>query len=101
MNSLVLQKEVEAFIDAVASNLPASPNQMEIYRRAQSADSECSRVKEYCCTGWPNKGNVAQEVIPYWKVRSYLTLQDDLLLKQLSDSYTDLSAKGNSGESPC
>ena len=47
VNSLVLQEEVEMFIDGVADNLPASSNQMEIYRRAQSTDPECSRAKEY------------------------------------------------------
>ena len=67
------------FIDGVADNLPASSNQMKIYRRAQSTDPECSRVKEYCRIGWP-KGKIEQELMPYWRAQSYLTLKDDLLL---------------------
>ena len=52
------------FIDGVADNLPASSNQMEIYRRAQSTDPESSRAKEYCRTGWAEKGMIEQELMP-------------------------------------
>ena len=78
--SLQLQDEVELFIESVADNLPASSKQLEPYKRAQSADSVCSRLKEYCLFSWPKREEIEPELIPYWKARSFLTLKDELLL---------------------
>ena len=35
---------------------------------------------EYCKTGWPRKQVMEAELVPYWKVRSSLTVHDGLLL---------------------
>ena len=80
MYSLQLQDEVELFIESVEDNLPASTKQLEAYKRAQSADSVCSRLKEYCLSCWPKREEIEPELIPYWKARSFLTLKDELLL---------------------
>ena len=39
VNSLLLQEEVELFIEGVTGNLPATSNQLEAYKRAQSTDA--------------------------------------------------------------
>ena len=80
MDSLELQEEVESFIESVIDSLPASLDRMEAFKKAQSSDPECSRVKEYCLSSWPVKEKVEDDLIPYWKVRNYLTLKDGLLL---------------------
>ena len=73
VDSLDLQEEVESFIRVIVDNLPASSDRIEAFKKAQSEDPECSRVKEYCLSSWPVKEKV-EEDIPYWKVRSFLTL---------------------------
>ena len=80
VNSLLLQDEVESFIETVTDCLPASTNQLKVYKEAQDKDTTCSRVKEYCLSSWPKKERVELELIPYWKERSYFTLKDGLLL---------------------
>ena len=80
VNSLLLQQEVESFIESVTESLPASSNQLEAYKKAQASDTACSRVKEYCLSSWPKRERVEPELIPYWNARSYLTVKDDLLL---------------------
>ena len=80
VHSLQLLDEVESFIESVAVNLPASSNQLEAYKRAQSADPICSRLKEYCLSSWSKGEEIEPELVPYWKARSFLTLQDELLL---------------------
>jgi len=42
------QEEVEVFIDAVVSSLPASAQRLQMYHKCQAEDSECTRVQEYC-----------------------------------------------------
>ena len=78
--SLELQEEVEAFIESVSDNLPANKSRLEVYQRAQSSHSICSRVKEFCTSGWPKKHLIGTEILPYWKVRNSLSLHHGLLL---------------------
>ncbi len=80
VNSLLLREEVQSFIESVRGNLPATSNRLEAYKRAQSTDAVCSKVKDYCLSSWPKREKVEPELIPYWKARSYLTLKDGLLL---------------------
>lgn len=41
------------------------------------------QVRHYCKTGWPKKSLISQEVVPYWKTRSNLTICSNLLLYNL------------------
>ena len=52
VNALQSEEEVEVFMDAVVSSLPASAQRLQMY---QAEDSECAQVQEYCRTGWPEK----------------------------------------------
>ena len=60
--SLELQEEVEAFIESISDNLPACKSRLEIYQKAQSSDSICSRVKEFCTCSWPKKHLLGAEL---------------------------------------
>ena len=77
---LLLQKEVETFISSVTSTLPASKLRLEEYRKCQGQDSVCSKVREYCQIGWPKKHLPHPTLSPYWAVRGFLTLDNELLL---------------------
>ena len=78
--SLQSQEEVETFIQAVTSALPATEHRLEVYRKAQAQDAVCTTVREYCEMGWPEKRFIKPDVMPYWKFKSSLTLHGDLLL---------------------
>ena len=75
-----LQEIGEIFIDACVAHLPASNTRLDEYRKAQVADSTCSRLIEYCQQEWPTKNNIDIAVGPYWKVRSELSIHNKLLL---------------------
>ena len=77
-DSLELQ-EVETFISEVTKqSLP--PTALGVYRQKQVEDPVCSKVMEYCKSGWPRKHLLQSKVIPYWKLRSSLTMCNNLLL---------------------
>jgi transposase InsO family protein len=79
-----LQEEVETFVNSITKlSLPATEQRLEIYRQSQEQDPVCTQVREFCRTGWPNKQHVPQELMPYWKVKSSLTICDNLLLYNL------------------
>ena len=76
-----LQNKVETFVNLVVNNsLPASKHRLDEYREAQSKDSVCQQLFEYCRHGWPEKTSVTTEVAPYWKSRGFLSECDGLLL---------------------
>ena len=79
LNTLTDQ-EVENFVEAVVSSLPASADRINVYRQAQARDTECRTLIEYCKSGWPEKHTVKGELKRFWQVRGELTCSNDLLL---------------------
>jgi hypothetical protein len=79
-SSKELEEEVETYISAIVSTLPATAQRLSQYQGAQLKDPVCSLVAQYCQTGWPAKQTVKPELTPYWKVRDSLTMHDGLLL---------------------
>ena len=77
-----LQEVTEAYVREVAiSSLPATSKTLDEYRRAQQQDPVCSTIVQFCRSGWPKaKSSVDSDLQPYWKVRDYLTVCEDLLL---------------------
>ena len=75
-----LQEEVEMFVDAVQSSLPATKQRLDAYKQAQEQDSVCLQLMQYCQQGWPQKDLVRQDVTPYWKSKEFLTECNGLLM---------------------
>ena len=75
-----LEEEVEVYVDGVVETLPATEQRLHEYRDAQAQDNICSQVMRYCQTEWPGKDSIAPDELPYWKVRSSLTVHLGLLL---------------------
>ena len=77
-----LEEITEAFVKEVTiPSLPAGTTTLANYRQAQQQDRESSLLIQYCQSGWPAKQTAVQlSLRPYWKVRSYLTVCDNLLL---------------------
>ena len=79
-SSKELEEEVETYTSGIVSTLPVTAQRLSQYRDTQLKDPVCSLVAEYYRTSWPAKQAVKPELIPYWKVRSSLTMHDSLLL---------------------
>ena len=75
-----LQEEVEVFIAHVTRCIQSEQQSLDILRQKQAEDDVCTKVMEYCKSNWPRKHLIEPEMIPYWKLRSSLTLHDNLLL---------------------
>ena len=73
-------EEVERFIAGVTSALSATERRLKEHDQAQERDPVCSHAAKYCQLGWPTKQTIEQELIPYWKVRSSLSMHDHHLL---------------------
>ena len=49
------EEEVEAVMEVCILQLPATSSRLNVYATAQQEDSVCSRVREFCQQGWPEK----------------------------------------------
>jgi hypothetical protein len=73
--------EVEEFVNLAVQSLPTCDERLETYRKAQAEDPECSKIIEFCQTGWPSKHLIKGTIKKYWQVRASLTLNQNLLLR--------------------
>ena len=78
--TILAAMEVEEFVNVAIQSLPAGDERLEAYRKAQAEDPECSKIIEFCKSGWPSKHLIKGTVKKYWQVRSSLTLNQNLLL---------------------
>ena len=80
-NSVAFEKEIESFVEAVVTTLPASNKCLQVYHDAQTNDPVCSTLKKYCLEEWPAKSKLPPELRPYWNIKSELSVGDNLLLR--------------------
>ena len=71
---------VKKFVEAVISALPADQDHLERYAQAQAQDTKCSKLIEFCKSGWPNRQSLLGEIRKYWQTRSGLSMYKNLLL---------------------
>ena len=62
--------EIEQFVQAITATFPASTDRLDSYCKAQAEGSICSKLIEYCTSGWSNRSKLE------------LTLSGTLLLYQ-------------------
>ena len=53
---------------------------MKQYKDAQDDDSTCMTVKRWCLEGWPAKSATDVDLSAFWKVRSFFSFHNNLLL---------------------
>ena len=75
-----LAEEVENFVQAVITTLPAHEDLLNEFRQAQKKDPECAKLIDFCQTGWPDKHGIKGELVKFWQVRGDMTVAQDLLL---------------------
>ncbi|CAG7668265.1 unnamed protein product [Allacma fusca] len=73
-----METEVEAYVNLIHENLPASDSKISEIIEMQCRDPETSRIRYYVETGWPERKGMS---IPFYQVRSELHLRKGLLLR--------------------
>ena len=81
VDSAELSELAELCVAHVITNLPAGNEKLDSYRKAQSENVVCSRVIEYCRTGWPHRKDLDPSLKDYWQFRCELTICDGLLMR--------------------
>ena len=67
--------------EVAISSLAATSKMLDEYRRVHQQNQIFSSFVQLCRSGWPKaKSTVDSDLQPYWKVRDYLTVCEDLLL---------------------
>ena len=51
----VVEREAEKYLQAVISSIPANKDCLDVYRQVQEEDTECSKLIDFCKSGWPKK----------------------------------------------
>ena len=73
-----LQTEVNAFVNIVMENLPATAEKLQKIKSCQDEDPVCQRIKKFCHEGWPNLTGPIKQYIP---CKNELTVNNGILLK--------------------
>ena len=73
-------QKVEAYVNLLISNLPASEKGLFEIQKYQEEDVVCYQIMQYCKEGWPEKSAVKGAIKPYLPVASELSVQNGLLL---------------------
>ena len=79
-NDSSLEELAELAVESHIAHLPASPNTLDKFTRAQGSDPSLTLIKGYCANGWPDTPATQPRLQPYWAVRGELTLHNNLLL---------------------
>jgi len=45
--------DIELFVQTVVNQLPPNKDRLNVYRQAKASDHICSKLIEYCKSGWP------------------------------------------------
>ena len=75
------QQEVEAFVNLVLQQLPASESRLKEIMEKQFQDETCQLLIKYCQSHWPERNKVASSAKPYISVANELSVCNGLLLR--------------------
>ena len=72
--------ETESFVQGVVVNLPANSDRLEEFRETQQSDPLFVKIIQFCQSQWPGWSRIEDNLVPYWRVRSELSVVDGLLM---------------------
>ena len=75
------KQEVDAYVNLVLQNLPATEKRLEEIKKLQEEDEVCKQIKLYCRDGWPDRSLIKGAIKPYFPVVGELSVQDGLLMR--------------------
>ena len=76
-----LCKEVQAHVNLLCRNLPASDTHIKEIKQLQEQDEICQQLTTYCRNGWPSKTSIPGNLKPYLFVSREITVLDGLLMR--------------------
>ena len=79
-NDKDLENEVQFYVYAITSGIPASKEKMQIIQEASRKDSVICRAIELTSEGWPNVHKVPPGLRELYYVRGNLSVVDGLLM---------------------
>ena len=77
-SSEALRQEVNVFVNAAVTSLPATPERLQMIRDEQKNDPICQQLRKYCKEG---KIDWSGPVKQYYHVKMELTISEDLLMR--------------------
>ena len=80
LNDKGFQDEVNAYVNVVIKNLPASQHRIQQIRKHQEEDAVLRQVSKFCYGGWPDVKNIPNGIKLYHSVSSELSVEKGLLL---------------------
>jgi len=80
--SSVASQDTEQFVQSITESLPASTKRLQLYGESQARDKLCSKLIEFCTSGWPDRNRLSRDLKEYWRYCGSLTLSYGLLLYQ-------------------
>ena len=76
-----LNDELNLYVSHVIDCLPTTERRLQEILLHQDEDEICSKLKEFCREGWPDKYCLKFALLPYWQYRGEITVQEDILMK--------------------
>lgn len=74
------EAETEYLMEVCVRDLPASPQRLQVYCKAQQDDPICAKVMQHVQHGWPDKHKIEPALKQYWNVQGDLVVHKKLLL---------------------
>ena len=74
------ETETEYLMEVCIRDLPASPQRLQVYCKAQQDGPICAKVIQYVQQGWPDKHKIEPVLKHYWKVQGDLVVHKNFLL---------------------
>ena len=75
------QQEVDAYVNLLINNLPATDKRLTEIQSQQDKDPVCQKLKQCCQEGWLDKSSLKGSYKPYLHVASELCVANGLLLR--------------------
>jgi len=76
-----LNDELNLYVLHVIDCLPTTERRLQEIRLHQDVDEICSKLKEFCREGWPEKHRLKIALLLYWQYRGEITVQQGILMK--------------------
>ena len=73
--------KVEAFVNLVFKELPASESRLKEIKEKQLQDETCQMLMKYCQSEWPPRSKIASSAKPYISVANELSVCEGILLR--------------------
>ena len=76
-----LKTEIDAYVNAIISSLPATDTKLEEIKSSQQNDPICKQLTRFCLNRWPSSSKLSVEVKRYMPVASELSVHESLLIR--------------------